>query len=322
MKKFLKKLLNALNINGRDLPAFLLALLLAFSIWLIYNLSLRYNDFIKVSVVAKCSIEGHSSVSSNRCDVVARGRTTGFNIMKFKTRGRRADVEIPFSKMHRKEPEVFYVTSAELQEYTPMIFGEDVNLEYYLTDTLFFRFPFETCKKVPVKLVHDMKFESQYTMAGKISADPDSVTIYGEPYRLEKIDFIYTEPIKISDLNADVHGVVKLDRMRDIRFEQESVRYSATVVRYVEIADVVDIVVRNVPAGRTVMVYPPAAKVAYRCVFPYRDNLVKDVEFYVDYEDFLSSKSGKCIVKTDDLPQGVLSYMLTPQVVEVVIGGR
>ncbi|MCM1502567.1 MAG: YbbR-like domain-containing protein [Bacteroidales bacterium] len=322
MKTFFQKLLNTLNINGRELPVFLLSLLLAFSIWLIHNLSLRYNDFIKVSIVARCNIEGHSALSSNRCDVVVRGRTTGFNIMKFKTAGKNSYVEVPFSRMHQKDAEVFYVTPAELQEYTPMIFGEDVNLEYYLTDTLFFRFPFETFKRVPVRLVHDFEFDSQYTLIGSLEVEPDSITIYGEPYRLEKIEYAYTEPVKLSGLNADVHSVAKLERIRDIRFSVESVKYSIDVVRYVEITDIVNISVRNVPAGREMTVYPSSAKVTYHCVFPYRENLVHDIDFYVDYNDFISSRSGKCLVQAGSLPQGIISYMLDPQVVDCVIGDR
>ena len=42
-----------------------MSLLLAFSIWLIHNLSLNYSDTISVPVMAQCNIDGHSDVSSN-----------------------------------------------------------------------------------------------------------------------------------------------------------------------------------------------------------------------------------------------------------------
>ena len=44
------RILKSFNISGRDLAVFLLALLLAFSIWLIHNLSLKYNDYLTASV--------------------------------------------------------------------------------------------------------------------------------------------------------------------------------------------------------------------------------------------------------------------------------
>ena len=58
MRDILHKLLKALKFNRRDWAVFLLALLLAFSIWLIHNLSLRYNDYLKVAVTAVCNIDG------------------------------------------------------------------------------------------------------------------------------------------------------------------------------------------------------------------------------------------------------------------------
>ena len=81
MKNLFHRLLSSLNIGGRDWVVLLLALLLAFSTWLIHNLSLRYNDYLRVSVVARCNIEGHADVSANKCEVIARCRTTGYKVI-------------------------------------------------------------------------------------------------------------------------------------------------------------------------------------------------------------------------------------------------
>ena len=78
MREILHKILKTLNINGRDWVVLLLALLLAFSIWMIHNLSLRYNDYMSVPVIARCNIPGHADVSSGKTEVTARCRTTGY----------------------------------------------------------------------------------------------------------------------------------------------------------------------------------------------------------------------------------------------------
>ena len=72
MRDLIHKILQLLNISGRDWAVFLLALLLAFSIWLIHNLSLKYTEFMQASVEAVSNIEGHFNKSSNRSDVIAR----------------------------------------------------------------------------------------------------------------------------------------------------------------------------------------------------------------------------------------------------------
>ena len=117
MKDLINRILKALNIGGRDWAVLLLALLLAFSIWVIHNLSLKYNDYLTVSVAARCSIDGHSALASNTCDVVARGRATGYKVLKFNMPGRKQAVTIDFSSsvMKHKEGDLYYVTSDALQ---------------------------------------------------------------------------------------------------------------------------------------------------------------------------------------------------------------
>ncbi len=320
MKRFLKKILSVLNINGRkDLPVLLLALLIAFGIWLFYNLSLKYQDFVTVPVVARCNIEGHSLESANVCDVVARCRTSGYNIIHFRKFSRKHHATVVFSRMYPAGGEIYYVTAGDLQEYAHLIFGENTALEYFVTDTLFFRFPYETFKRVPVRPVHELDFRVQYTLAGGLAVVPDSVTIYGEPHMLDRIDNVCTEAIKQSKVDSDLHGVVKLEKIRGIRFSDESVRYSASVARYVEISETMPVKVRNVPADKHLMVYPSSVRVNFKCRFPYRmDHPVDSAEFYVDYNDFAASMGGKCIVRPGRLPYDVIDFALSPEVVECV----
>ena len=43
-----------------------------------------------------------------------------------------------------------------------------------------------------------------------LKVDPDSVLVYGEPYRLDNVDAVYTKPIRYYDLAKDIQGVVGL----------------------------------------------------------------------------------------------------------------
>ncbi len=324
MKNIFTKIASALHINGRGIPAFLVSLLLAFSMWLVYNLSLRYQEYLTVPIVAKCNIEGHAAQSTNQCDVVARGRATGYGIARIRQIAKNHPVTIPFEKMYPSgtDGELFYVTVGEVQEYVHLIFGESTSIDYFLTDTLYFRFPYETCKTVAVRAVHNFDFADQYTIVGKVNVTPDSVTIYGEPYRLDKIEYVYTDPINATKVDSDIHGVAKLEKIKDIRISEESVQYSASVERYIELSETVSIGVKNAPRGRQFKVYPSTAKVRFRVRFPYKTDPFEGAEFYVDYNDFLDSRSGKCIVKSEGLSNEVIDYTITPEVFECVVNDR
>lgn len=321
MKEILHRLMARLNINGRDLPVFLLSLLLAFSIWLIHTLSFNYTDYISVPVVASANIRGHAAVSANRCDVVARCRTTGYNIVKASLSGKKP-VTVQFSRMRHKDGEIFYLTAADLQEYTHLIYGENAVLDYYVSDTLFFRFPYEDYKKVPVYPVNQLDFASQYTMSGTVEVEPDSVYVYGEPHVLGNIEYAFTEPIKLFGLDSDASGVVRLENIRGIRLSEESVRYSIEVTRFLEVSMRFPVDARNVPADKQMMIYPSTVEVVMRCVYPNVRNITEEVSFYVDYDDFHTSRSGKCLVRADVRSDNVISCRIVPQVVECVLSDR
>ena len=82
MKNLFNRLLDALNISGRDWVVLILSLLLAFSVWLIHNLALKYNANLTVKVIAECNLDGHENTSAATAEITARGRATGYNIIE------------------------------------------------------------------------------------------------------------------------------------------------------------------------------------------------------------------------------------------------
>ncbi|MDD7455841.1 MAG: hypothetical protein PUK70_06295 [Bacteroidales bacterium] len=308
------------NLNGQDSVILLLSVLLAFTIWLIHNLSLNYSSTMSVPVVAVCNIEGHSNVSSNSSLIVARCRTSGFSLVRNSSMSKRNAIRIMFDSkdMHHKDGEIFYITSAELSNYVNEIFGEGVRLESFVSDTFQFRFPYENNKKVIVQAETILSFRPQYAAVGGMKVMPDSITIYGEPFHLEHVDRVFTKTIELSDIRSSSHGTVKLEPINGVRMSVSEVNYSLDVTRFVEIKDDVAIIARNVPVGKELKIFPSTAKVTYKCTFPLSEDPSDVVSFYIDYSDFERSLGGKCIAKARNIPKGVIEYTLDPEVFDCV----
>lgn len=321
MKGLINRILKALNIGGRDWAVLLLALLLAFSIWIIHNLSLKYNDYLTVSVAARSSIDGHSSIASNTCDVVARGRATGYKVLKYNMPRRKQAVTVDFSPaiMKHKEGDLYYVTSDALQEYTHLMFGAGVSIEYFVTDTLFYRFPVVDCIKVPVHPVTSITYDSQFMSNGQMTLSPDSVYVYGEPHRLETISQVYTKPIKYSALNSNVSGIVELEKMRGVTFSDTQVSYAMDVVRFVEMSSVAQVRCINLPSDKVLRSYPSNVNVTLKCTYPLPAKFDSNPEVYVDYNDFVRSVSGKCMVKVVNKGTGIIEADVDPAYVECML---
>ena len=324
MKDFFKRIFSSFNFDGRDWAVLLLALLLAFSIWLIHNMALKYNDNLSASVVAVSNIDGHASKSINECQVTARCRATGYKHLMYglKNRARSIEVNFPASALKHKSGDEYYILSSDLMEDSGQIFSSGISVEYFNADTLFYRFPFENHKTIPVEAVFSLAYRQQYMSDGRVEISPDSVIVYGEPFRLESINSIKTEPIRYSDLHSDVNGTVKLEQIQGVRVSDSQISYSIDVVRFTELQTVTPIGAVNVPDGKTLSVYPSVARVSVKYEFPPVAGFTEEVSLVVDYGDFQESLSGKCRVKMIAPKEGVISYEINPPYVECIAEER
>ncbi len=318
------KLRRMLRNDGGDLKIILVSLLLAFSIWLVYNLTLNYTKVVSVPIVARSNISGYRQQSAGSSTVLARCHTRGFDLIRL---GRKSEdkpmvVDFDASDFRSSGDGLFYLTSSELQKYTKAIFGDKAGMESFVTDTLYFRFQHENSKVVAVSPVANISFEAQHMSPSGLRLHPDSVTVYGEPAFLDKIDRVYTRSFSLEDLKSAAHGEVRLEGIKGVRMSDESVEYAVDVVRYVDLSARLDLEVRNVPAGRTLYVYPHQADVVIRSEFPPVGNPAEKLVIYIDYEDFAKSRTGECIARFSEFPVGVISCSSEPEVFECMESDR
>ena len=66
-------------------------------------------------------------------------------------------------------------------------------------------------------------------------------------------------------------------------------------------------------------IFPSRADVYLKCPFPYAGNPLESVSLEVDYNDFQTSISGKCVVRLVDNSREVLEYEVYPPVVECLV---
>lgn len=303
-----------------DLKILLPSLLLAFSVWLVYNLTLNYTKVVSVPVVARSNITGRRQLSAGSATVLARCHTRGFDLIRLGMASEKNPIVVEFdaSDLIHKSDELFYITSLNLEKYSNAIFGDKSGMENYVTDTLYFRFPPENHKRVPVVAASRISYHPQYISVSGIRLIPDSVTLYGEPAFLDRIDRILTKPVTHEDLKSTVHGEVRLETVKGIRMSSDRVNYHVDVLRYVDIPARMSVETLNLPAGKSLMVYPRTVDVVFRCAFPVTRSPGESCSVGIDYLDFQRSSTGKCIPQLSALPEGVLSYSIEPAVLECI----
>lgn len=306
--------------NGRDATVFVVSLLLAFSIWLIHNLSLSYSMTLRAVVTACSNIPGRYQASLSPVTIEARCRTTGFNLLRSHRSGRKVvrQVWMDPKLFTHVSGDQFSVSANELSGYVTEIFGQDVRLESFVSPSVTFRFAEENHRKLPVHAVRSITYKPQYTMVGDITLSPDSVMVYGDGKYIDHFERILTKPLTLSGVSNSRTGSIALEVPKGIRLSDTEVAYDLEVSRYVEIRSRAKVSVRGVPAGHSVETYPSLADVVMKCVFPVSGDPAGQLQLYVDYRDFLGSRSGKCVAQAVSLPPGVISIEMEPEVFECV----
>ena len=321
MRDFTDRILAFVKANRKDLTVFLLSFLLAFTIWFIHNISLRYSEIFTSAVSVETNLPGRRNVSANNCIVVARCRATGYSVMVNKMfRGTRpVTVHLDGNVLRHKDGDLFYMLPESVPEFGNLVFGSSVSsVEYYLTDTLYFHFPAENCRKVPVEVIADLDFRPQYMSRRGVELTPDSVYVYGDSSRIGNISRVLTKRIVLGDLSSDIHGTVALEKPAGVRISENELEYSINVRRYVTENVTMPVIVKNIPAGKAVAVYPSQIKVSLNCLFPLTINPESLNLLYIDYCDFEKSRSGKCVVQCEPLPDGVLGISAETSIVNCV----
>lgn len=294
-------------------------LLLSFSIWLVMNLSRSTSGTQTVSILACSNIKGCSDVAVEPVDISARCSASGFRHIALGWSDRIVKVYFDPSDLIPEGDGVFYADIPALFRKASDIFGADVNVESFTQQGARFRFLPQTYKTVPVVPVSYFTFASQYTALDRMSLSADSVLVYGEPERLDNIDRIRTVPVTLRDLRRDARGSVELEIPPGVRLSESQLDYYLPVGRYIEMRSPARIEVRNVPSGTDFAVFPVSVTVTWRCSFPVRKDPVGPASFYIDYQDFANSLTGRCVVKASGIPDGVISWEADPPVCECIV---
>ncbi|OJV19506.1 MAG: hypothetical protein BGO30_06430 [Bacteroidetes bacterium 41-46] len=316
--------LRFLNISyerGRQILLFLFCLFLAFIIWSIHKLSESYTVYMQYKVTASVGLEGRSSEADSENLLIVRGKATGFYIIQHRFSGVESRVRIsPDRRAVRKRAGVkdgFFILVKDVNEKLIQSFGNNVFVESFTTDSLFFLFPGQTNKRVPVKSRFSISFASQHMLASQPRVTPDSVTIYGESSLLSQIDSVFTKGIKLDNLNSPAEGMAELIPMAGVRFSQGDILYYFDVVRYVEKSWVVPVTFVNLPPGAALKASPAEVLLYYRERFdssPVEQSLLGAE---ADYLEFENSLSGVVKVRLTGEQRGILSWRAEPPFIEV-----
>lgn len=313
--------------NGREWGVLLISFLVAFFVWLIYNLSLPYSVFLDYPVLIKSDIPGYEPSAKSDQRLILRAKASGFYIMGRKVSSRNKAIEVHVSdKMvvpGNGDSGTFIVPTSRLRKELSSVLGEKVGIEYILTDSLTFGLTPTWKKKVPVRLNASFDCKPQYKLYTSVTIEPDSVYVSGTSSLVSSIDAVWTERIHRNGLDDNVQAVAELTKINGIELSASSVVYTVDVRRYVEESVTVPVTVRNLPADRKAVIIPDQVEMTFKRWYPIIGMVnPDDFELTIDYESLTDFSSSDIVPQVAGFPAGTFDFHINPTMVESIFISR
>lgn len=313
----------------KNFRLFLASLLIACLVWAMHTFSLMYSATLRCSVHVTTNLSGYAPEAVAQEQLVLRGKATGFAILKARGSGRRPlvlTVPVDGRYLHREEGQEdrFYIQVPEIRDKLVESFGERFAVEFIETERLTVTLTPQSSVMVPVVPSLDLSFRPQYMQVGEVSLKPDSVRVYGAVKELQRITQVRTHSISEAFADKPIQGYVALEPLPGLRLETERVWFEVEVERYVENRMQLPVTLRNVPAGRSLMVLPSQVELIFRAPFRPRGGRIvpEDLSLVVDYADYAGAGSTRVIPRLETKRE-IYAWRLNPEVVECLqVDGR
>ncbi|MBN2732729.1 MAG: hypothetical protein JXR26_09895 [Balneolaceae bacterium] len=281
------------GIGREKIIVFCIALILAFSIWLVVNLNRDYSIEMSVPIVLGNISTDRALAEELPDEVTASVSGDGWSLIN----------------VYQSPPEVYIdVTQQRVNLFEQIRQQMSTNSEVTVqtVDPLSLQLNLEPkqSKKVPVISNVSVEFVQQYGFLAEPVVDPDSIIVQGAASRIQNINQWPTESLQLTGINENISQEVALKKPASlITLSQTEVQYRGEVAEFTEAEVTVPIETRDFPANLNVTFSPSSVNIKYQ--IPLQEYVrFKDSQpfaAYVTYAQIQQDTSGFVDVQVEKL---------------------
>jgi YbbR domain-containing protein len=278
---------------------FIIALILAFCLWLMVNLSQEYTLTVNLPISLGMVPEDRALVENLPQSATVSVNGQGWQLINFYNNPPGINLNVSDSEVNLLEQvqQQMTLTNVSVQKVQPIMLR--LNLEERIS------------KKVPVRSLVDVTFRDQYGFVGSPGIRPDSVTVSGAISLVENITEWQTDSVQFTDVSRNLSRTVELEDPGElITLDQDEVVFSADVAEYTEGEVNVRISTRDLPEGRSVSYSPTSITVKFEVPINEYTKIqgANIFEAFVTYRQLQEDSSG---FVTPQIEQSANNYHIT-----------
>ncbi len=249
------------KVERRRISLFFVCLLFAVGAWMFFALSNRYVYQVQTLIryVNFPDNKAFHSLQSDTIDLQIEG--TGWQLLFSKLRINPQSVNVDLEKLKKQ---TFINLSDQLTTINKQ-FESAQKVVNIRPDTLYFDFSSRSVKKIPIRLNYNIRFENHYGISDSVQLSPSYVTVTGPGNELEKIDYWYTDTLKLKNVTSNFSSKILLQKpvKANISIYPRLVDLKLMVDEYTEKVVDVPIVLLNNNEFRNVKLLPEKVKITF-----------------------------------------------------------
>lgn len=325
MKKTVSRYLKKFPVHrlDRNILSYGICVIIASILWLLNALNKDYTSEISYPVKYTDLPKGKYVVSDLPEHITLEVKAKGFSLLGYQisTSFQPITFAVNAYSNHNVEKNDVMEYTLHLNRIKDKIVNQlssDIKLQNIKPEEINFRFSKSAVKKVPVQPVVDYTLEKQYILKDRITALPDSIEVSGPALIVDTLQYIYTEPWTIRNVNRNASRNVALAEQPGVRFEEEEIKINLQVERFTEARKNIPISVVNLPKNRDMKLFPASVDVTYDIGLSQYDKVTeKDFRFVVDYRKWADSSYAQ--IEVAESPSFIKDLKFTPQKVEFIL---
>lgn len=306
------------KVERRRISLFFVCLLFAVGAWMFFALSNRYVYQVQTLVhyVNFPDNKAFHSLQSDTIDLQVEG--TGWQLLFSKLRINPQSVNVDLEKL---KTQTFINLSDQLTTINKQ-FESAQKVVNVRPDTLYFDFSSRAVKKIPIRLNYDIRFENHYGISDTVQISPSYVTVTGPLNELEKIDYWYTDTLKLKNINSNLSSKIALQKplKANINIYPKLVDLRLMVDEYTEKVVDVPIVLVNNNEFRNVKLLPDKVKITFLTTLSNYSNIERgDFEVSADLNNWKSKGYVQLPLVVSKFPEFCKLVKIEPQNIDFII---
>lgn len=242
----------------RRLSAFITCLFLAALAWVITVLANPYDFTVKRALTYKNAPQKKAFRALQADTVMVRVRGSGWQMLFSKINDSKP-LSVDLQPLNNSNYVVLSSQAAQMDEDTSQ------HIIAFAPDTLFFDFSDRMVKRVPVKLLTDIKYQRQFAQSNSAVIKPDFVTLEGPSSRIDKITEWDTDSLIANDINKTIRTNVNLQPVGEGNMEvyPKTVAVIVPVDEFTEKTLQIPVKLVNNPDYYDVKIFPQKIKITF-----------------------------------------------------------